>query len=517
MKATKIFFAALALIGALASCDPVDQPNDKPDEPSKSNECKLTAFVVTVGEETIEAFVDQSDKTIEVSYFKYQYDALKAATAVATISDKATISPDPATALDYTVEGGVDFTVTAEDGTTATTYKAFLALAEISEKCTKVWEKTFSGDLGLADKPNFDCGVAFCDMDKFVYADLRVFDLNGNYVGKLNTEGVTGLCVFTTIADSNSPTGSREIIATRTQLECLSNDANGVLVAIACFEGDKPEGASIGSCKSEVYAWLNGWDAKPTKIYGPVDYQCMYMSVAGDVKGDFVLNFRTGVTAPPQMHHVLVYKGGKYFKDNGDPACTWYGPMIEHPCNDGCWGQQLSFFSGDPEDGFVVWDSLAAAEYGESGNASAAFYVYNEGLTAFVNGAAEEVGLNGIVNWGDPWHVQGGHFSYGNYSCGHVRAFIYNGQKYIVACSSSWDHSWITVQKATDLVEDDEETDEVDESISNYLLPTDQIEGAAACAPCCAYVYDRDTRTGHIVYIAQNLSAVAYDITTTIL
>ena len=513
MKTTKFFFAALALIGALAACNPEENPDDNgkggddtPVVTPKSTECKLTAFVVTVGDETIEAFINQVDKSIEITHFPYQLAALKSATAVATISEKATISPNPANEIDYTVEGGVDFTVTAEDGTTTTTYNAFLAVAEISEKCEKVWEKKF-GDLDLKDAPNFDCGVGFCAIDKFAYADLQVFDLEGTKVGTLNTEGLPDLAVY----------GDGAIKATG-RLAAVSNDVNGVLVAIVSYEGmhsdDKP------GCMCEVYAWLDGWNAKPTKIYGPVEYQCMYMSVAGDVKGDFILNFRTGVTAPPQMHHVLVYKGGKYFKEDGSPACTWYGPMINHPSNDGCWGQQLSFFSGNPEDGFVCWDSLNGdhgKEYVEMSGASAAFYVYDAGLSAFMAGEAEEVGLHGMVHWGDPWNAAGGVFDYGNYSPGHVRAFIYNGQKYIIACSSSWPNTWITVQKANNLTEDNEDTDEVDESMANYLLPTDIIEEAGSCAPCCAYVYDRDTRTGHIIYISQSQKAVAYDITTTIL
>lgn len=504
MKATKFFFAALAFIGALAACNPEDNPDDKPAGDSKSTECKLTSLVVTVGDETIEAFINQVDKKVEITHFQYQLGALKSATAVATISDKATISPDPAKAIDYTVEGGVEFTVTAEDGTTTATYKTFLALAEISEKCTKVWEKTFSGDLGLKDAPNFDCGVGFCAIDKFAYADLQVFNLDGTKAGTLNTEGLPDLRVY----------GDVEIKATG-RLAAVSNDVNGVLVAIVSHHGPHADGEY--GCISEVYGWVDGWDKAPTKIYGPVDYQCMYMSVAGDVKGDFILNFRTGVTAPPQMHHVLVYKGGKYFKEDGSPACTWYGPMIEHPCNDGCWGQQLSFFSGNPDDGFVVWDSLGKGDESGIDNSSCGFYVYDAGLNAFMAGEADEVGLQGIVNWGDPWQAQGGKFSYGNYSTGQVRAFIYNGQKYVIACSSSWPCNWITVQKANNLVDDNEATDEVDESLANYLLPTDIIEGAASCAPCCAYVYDRDTRTGHIVYISQSKVAVAYDITTTIL
>ncbi|MBO4465421.1 MAG: DUF5018 domain-containing protein [Bacteroidales bacterium] len=506
MKVTKFFFAALALIGAFASCNPEDKPGDDPAE-TKSSECKLTSFVVTVDGETIDAFVDQSDKTIEVTYFKYQFDALKSATAVATISEKATISPDPTTAIDYTVEGGVEFTVTAEDGTTKTKYTAFLALAEVSEKVAKVWEKTY-GQLGLTAKPNYDCGIAFCAIDKFAYADCRVFDLTGAYLGNLNIEGIPSLGVY---ADG--------AIAATGQLAAMSNDDNGVLVAITSTEGVRDDGST--GCRSSVYAWIDGWDKAPTKVYGPVDYQCMYMSVSGDVKGDFILNFRTG-HGNPQMHHVLIYTGanGKYFKDNGGANCTWVGPMIPHTGQDGCWGQQLSFFSADPEEGFVCWDSFNASEYGEEGNASSAFYVYNEGLTAFVNGEATELPLYGGVIW-SVFQAVGQHFRYGNHSTGHVRAFKYNGQKYIIASTCSWPCNWITVQRADNIVEDDPETDEVDESTVNYLLPTDRIDdvasGAVATYPCSAYVFDPATRTGHIVMASQNYKVLAYDITTTIL
>ena len=488
-----------AAVAALASCG--EKPVTPQEEP-KSDECRLSAFVVTVGSETIEGYIDQADKSVELSYLPDHLAGLKVATAVATISDKATITPDPTQAIDYTVEGGVEFTVTAEDGEHTTVYTVYIAAAEFSEKVQKVWEKTY-GELGLTAKPNFDCGIGFAARDRFAYADLRVFDLEGNYVGSLNTEGLPELAVY----------GDGSIKATG-QLGAVTNDVNGVLVAIATHEGTYADGNTVG-CRTEVYAWKDGWDKAPTKIYGPVDYQCMYMSVAGDVTGDFVLNFRTGA-GNPQMHHVLVYKGGKYFNEDGSAACTWYGPMIQHPGNDGCWGQMLSFFSGDPEEGFVCWDSLAAAEYGESGNASAAFYVYNEGITAFQGGTATELALQGQVNWTN-WNAEGQHFSYGNYSIGHVRAFKYNGVKYIIAASSSWPCNWITVQKAEDVAIDDEETEDVDESAVNYLLPTDMIEGAASCAPCSAYVYDPATLTGHIVYAAQSAKVVAYDIVTTIL
>lgn len=515
MKTKQLLLAALALICALASCtpDPAEEPIK---EDPKSDECRLTSLVINVGDETINTFVNVSDKTIEVRYFEYQLPLLKSATAVATISDKATISPDPSVAMDYTVEGGIEFTVTAEDGVSTTKYTTYLAVARIAEKCSLVWEKTY-GELGLTGKPNFDCGIAFCDKNKFVYADLRVFDLQGNYVGQLCVDGMPEPCIFTTIADPDDPEGKKtiEIIAARNQLASLSNDVNGVLVASAWYEGPHDEG-KLGSCNAAVYAWVDGWDKAPTLIYGPEQVQYNYMSVAGDVKGDFVMNFRSLVTsAVEQQHNVLVYKGGKYFNADGSPAYKWYPVVIPHPCNDGCWGQILSFFSGDPENGFVCWDSLAAAEYGESGNASSAFYVYDDGLTAFLAGDAEEVPLYGQVH--SVWGPEGRRFDYGNYSIGHVRAFIYNGQKYIIASHSSWPNNWITVQRANNIVEDNPATENKDESSVNYLLGTSMIEDTGSCAPCSAYLYDPLTRTGHIIYASQNRKVVAYDITTTIL
>ena len=107
-----------------------------------------------------------------------------------------------------------------------------------------------------------------------------------------------------------------------------------------------------------------------------------------------------------------------------------------------------------------------------------------------------------------------GMFSYGNYSTGHVRAFKYNGLKYIIASTSSWPNTWITIQKAEEVAYDDEETEEVDESAANYLLPTVRVEDTAQCRPCSAYVYDPATGTGHVVYAAQNAKVLAFDLIT---
>lgn len=493
MKTLRLLFAVLAVGGALVACKP-DGPQPEP----KSSECRLTLFNALAEDYAVVGFVDQADKSVELPYMESQLEGLKNATAMVRISENATISPDPAVERDYTVEGGVNFTVTAEDGVSKTVYNIYTAPAVMKQAVVKKWAKK----LPVSGKANNDCGVAFVDYDKVAFADLSIVDLDGNIIDTLNVEGVTGLLTY----------GDGTIKSDK-QLASMSNDKNGVLVAVTAYEGTYEDG-SVG-CRTEVYAWVDGYSNPPTKIYGPVDYQCMYMSVAGDVKGEFILNFRTGVSQPPQMHHVLVYKGGGYFKADGSPNCTWYGPKINHPSNDGCWGQQLSFFSGNPEDGFVCWDSLAAAEYGDTGNASSAYYYYNS-LSGFMSGSVDEVALKGCVTWGK-WDSEGQRFQYGNHSYGHVRAFKYIGEKYIVASSNSWLCGWVTIQRGDSYVEDDEETDEVDESAVNYLLPTDRIEGGQHNPPCSAYVYDPVTGTGHVIFETMGGIVVSYDLTTTIL
>lgn len=487
MKHQNLILAGLALTALLAACNKEETPAT-PEEP-KSTECKLTSFTVTSGIVTIDGFIDPTAKTVEISYMPNEFEALKSATAEVKISDKATISPDPTVATDYTVEGGVRYTVTAEDGVTTSVYTVSVAAAEFKQSANKIWSKTY-GDLGLAASTSNQCGVAFCDLEHFATSDLGVYDLDGSRVGELNVTGIG--------------------LEKDQQFRCMTNDENGVLVAMTTH--NEPNGDET-VVRTRFWAWLDGYSAAPTLIYGPGELGAEpgYMSVAGDLKGDFILSFRTNAGAP-QMHHVLVFKGGKYFEGEKS-AASWSGPMIQHPGNDGCWGQMLSFFSGNPEDGFVCWDSVAAAEMGDSGNASSAFYVYNEGLSAFTAGTATELALKGGVTWTN-WDADGRWFNYGNFSSGHVRAFVYNGQKYIVACSASWPNSWITIQKADNVAVDDPDTEDVDEAESNFLLLTDMIEATPSTFPCSAYVYDPATGTGHVICLAQSAAAVRYDLVT---
>ena len=156
----------------------------------------------------------KEEKTVEITYMPAEYEALASATAVVTISDKATISPDPAQPTDYTA-GPVQFTVTAEDPEYKAVYTVNLAEAEFTEKAEFKWYKTY-GELGLNGPNTGQCAIAFCDVDKFAYNSLDVFDLEGNKLGVLNTDGIPGLDTY------------------NGQLGSMSNDENGVLVACCC-------------------------------------------------------------------------------------------------------------------------------------------------------------------------------------------------------------------------------------------------------------------------------------------
>ena len=125
MKKTLLFLATAMTIALAASCkkDPTPTPTPKPDPtptPAASTACLITAFSVTSGDLEIVGQIFNEENYIEITYNPEDATALSNATAKVTISEKATISPDPATIKDWTSE--VKLTVTAEDKKTAKTY-----------------------------------------------------------------------------------------------------------------------------------------------------------------------------------------------------------------------------------------------------------------------------------------------------------------------------------------------------------------------------------------------------------
>ena len=472
MKTSRFFafMAAVSLAAAFTACDKEGKP-DEEKPAALSTEAKILKFDVTGvgtnGETTVEGIPFEKEKTVELSYLPDDLPALKAATKVEyQISEKATIAPDPATVKDFTVEGGVKFTVTAEDGTTTVEYTVVTKMAEFKNEVSEVWKKTF-GDLGASARAYPLCGIAFTGRN-FAMADGQVYDLDGNKVGKLNLEGVP------TATESNF------------QFIDMTNDNKGVLVAsVGVTAADAVPAGADDIAKTYFFAWLDGWDKAPVKILESLEFNfARYISVAGDLTKEAVFTFPTPSRGDEQMFHCRKYTN----MDWANPQ--WTGPQSHIKSNDGCWGQMISFTDGDPQGTFFIWDSR-----GE--NQGSAFY-------ARTGQAGENVALNGTLFTDELVEQEdhGGKNQYGNYSYGHARGFKYDGKDYVVACSSGWAAGYICIQPA--------------DPNEDYLLRS-QVYSFSAPNPCSAYLYDAETGHGIILYAVQSYQVVRLDITKEIL
>lgn len=471
------FFGILAVAAMLVSsvaCEKEPEtptPDPKPEEkPVLSTEAKLSALTLTAGETSFEGFVYETEKVVEITYLAEQLDLLKNATAVVTVSDKATVSPDPTQARDYTVAGGVVYTVTAEDGTTKVEYTVELTEAVVEVRTTEVWKKTIA-TLGYAGHLQDDCGIAFCGEGLFALSDGSVYNLEGAKVGNLNVEGV-----------GNAGLEGFEFV-------CMTNDDKGNLVATVGYNGagacPVPAPGDDQIATSKVYAWVNGYDQKPYLVNEqPAGNNARYMSVAGDIKnGPSVLVLRSGSGNPTVNFHHFVTSTGMAESYAGD----WSFYTVTTNGQDGCWGTQVSPAAVGGT--YFVWDS---APTGEDANSTS--YVYATDATA-----AELAPLSGTISDDeilDAQYAGWNGLQFGNYSVGHVRGFMYDGKAYVAASTSGWSQLYLTVVSA-----DGEE----------YLLRTQAFDGGAAFG-ASAYWYDEATSTGYLVYLKQNDLVALYKI-----
>ena len=417
MKTNRFFalMASAALVAFAASCEKPDEPNsdnhgpNKPEE--KSTECKLLTIALKSGDLKLEGFVYEEDKVAEVTCMPMQKEALKAATAEITVSEKAIVTPDPNEVRDFTVPEGVKFTVTAEDGKTVQEYQVILKDAKIKTICKKVWEKTY-GDLGVKSAVAGIGNVGFSG-DKIVTSNLEVLDLEGNKVGTLCTDG---------IVDSK---------AADFWLTCVSNDHANHFVASVGYDATG-EKFSKDIAWTRYYIWSDGWDKAPQLLYEKNDADvAKYFSASGDLPKKGILTIIAGRSAT-QMHHCDVFVDGKL---------QWNGYNTPYPGNDGNWGAIVSAASGDPNGYFFLADSRSN----------------NMGMDVYVRKGIKgnDVQLNGsIVDDGTVAGEHGGKNQYGNYSTGHARAFMLNGRAYVAITSSGWPSTYLHIQSANPEDED---------------------------------------------------------------
>ncbi len=458
---TRKFFAyllmpAMALMMYACSEDATgDDPVTGGDDPVElSSEAAITAFEVTSGDEVITGTIYDYDKVVELSYLPEQEAILSSLTATYSISEGATIAPDPASVSDYS--SAVSFVVTAEDGTTTATWTVEAVEAVVVNKIDMNWQKTF-GDLGTVSNRGINDGaIAFSGTDIVMY-DGRVYDLEGTYLGELNFDD----CYNSTLVS-------------------MTNDDNGVLIAtIAVYTSDDGFGSSDAISYGAVMAWKDGWASAPTKIYensgGDVT---RFIHMAGDVNGAAVLTILGPSRGATQMHHVMSVTDGDW--DN----TAWAGPALNYASNDGCWTQQLAAASADVDGAFFIMDN-------QSSNAGVQIYT-RTGIYG------EDTALNGTMI-DDGYYEEaefGGSNQYGNYTYGHIFPFQWYGEDYVCAATSGWAAAYFTIQPA-------------DANNNDYLLRTQMFANGTPMVST-AYVFDEANDCGYAVLCSANYEVVLY-------
>lgn len=458
MKANKILVSALALI-AIAACTD-KKPEDGPNVPAKSSSCKLTSLTVSTGSNSRVCTVFEKTKEVEVLEIA-GYD-LSNIYLIPAVSEGATTNIDESKAYDL-LKTPLQIVVTAEDGVSSATYTVTTRVPDMSFSVDPVWQKT-AGSIGYTNTAATGGSVAFAGTDKFVIFGGDVLSVeDGTKIGSLCTTGIEDGAVMYNIA----------------------NDENGVVIA------NYVVGDAIFSSGEEhvyygyTYAWVDGWDKAPTAIYSNKnDYLedpengggnvFGYMSCGGDVKGDFLLTMIFGGRGATTNHHVFSFKGGDLSKPE------WHQFTTEYVSNDGNWGQMISPTSGNPAGWFVIGDSM--------GN-NKGYHVYTR------KGIIDNFDDNEL--WGTTWPdglIPDGYGDdedqrfYGNYSTGHVRGFQFKGVDYVIATTTGWPCTYLTIQSMYP-----EEQDE-----NCYLLRTQQLEGAMVI-PSSAYIYDEANERGLVI------------------
>lgn len=474
MKINKLFTLAAVAALCFASCkkdDPITpEPTPEPKPEVKSEECKLIKLVAVTSAGEIEASLFSNEKVAEIDYLGDHFEGLKAATLKVEVSPKATTDLEEGKVYDLTTEK-VEFTVTAEDGVHKATWKIEVVEAEVVLSCDMV-DQNVPGKFGIVDVSKLGSSVAFCGVDKIATINGEVYDFDANKVGDLNMEGVPAGAIMLSI----------------------NNDVNGVVIANFGFDKEGNPTTNKDSINyGYVFAWKDGFDKAPIIVYTNVNNEPNnrgnsfgYMNCGGDVNGDFLLCAIFAGRGATTNHHVWEFHNGDFSKPK------WHNFKTDYVSNDGNWGQIIAPASGNVNGTFFIGDSMGDNK---------GYHVYTR---QGVQNTGEDVALQGTTKTTVPG-VQGagipeGNAQYGNYSTGHIKAFMLNGTPYVITASTGWPEVYITIQS----------NDPADEK-NHYLLKT-QYFSASQVIPSAAYVYDAANDKGQVLLLGGTIVIARYEI-----
>ena len=474
MKMRKVFaFIALSAM-CLVSCDPEKNDKPTPEPEKKSSECKLLSIAAVTADAEVEGVLytdNAEDLIVEFNYRAEWLDGMKTATLKVVPSPKAIVSLEEGKTYNLIDGEEVRFTITSEDGEHTTSWRIVSRQAKATVTC-ELADEMLPGDFKIESVSVAGASVAFCGVDKIATINGEVFDFNASKVGDLSMEGV--------------PEGAKMLN--------MNNDVNGVVVASFGFDKDgNPTTVNDDINYGYVYCWKDGYDKAPTLVYTNANNEPSnrgnsfgYMNCGGDVNGDFLLCAIFGGRSAAQSHHVWEFHNGDF------STSTWHHFATDYAGNDGNYGAIISPASGNVNGTFFIGDSMGDNK---------GYHVYTRQGTA---NTGEDVALTGTTMTTVPGvqsaGIPDGNAQYGNYSCGNIKAFSFNGTPYVIAATTAWPEVYITIQ-----------TNDPSDEENHYLLQT-QYFAAAEQVPSAAYVYDAANDKGQVLLLGGNLVIARYEI-----
>lgn len=470
MKKYFLLIASALMLLSFSSCTKENKEEDKnKKEPEKSKECKLLEFSVKGKTCDIKGEIYDRDKVVELVYLAEQFTEFNDLTVKMKVSDKATVTPDPATVKDFTTDKV--FTITAEDGITKAEWTVKAVEAKMVVSIEKKLDKELS-ELGIDNFAKFAGNViAFCATDKFACANLGVYNMDGTKAGQLN---VTGLGDNPTIVN-------------------LGNDVKGRLVATVGYQNKEdytvPSTDATNINAMRVFIWKDGWDKAPLQIYQNPAKLALFMNVGGDFDNSMI------IMAPGPRngsHHTWVFENGTLNGEKWAFFKTGYtteaNPVSNTLQGVGA-GENVCPIDGTKEGKFLFAHALpvVSAADGWHDRCAGSYVAARVGLDG------EDKPLKGTL-WPDKLvskEKHAGIWGYGNIEiCASVKGFTFNGVDYAAIAHVGWAGAYFTLSDITNSTKDKTE----------YLLRT-QAKAMAAAMPSVGYVYDPTTDTGRIIVL----------------
>lgn len=395
MKTLLKSLAYAALAGfALTGCSDDDTTPKGEDVDRGDKACRIETFILNLDSETtITGDVYDYDKSIDLAYTTDQLQLMKSATATLTLSEGATVSPDPSQPADYTQP--VSFTVTAKDGKTTRTYttKPIEKVVELYAKVEAANSKTTT-EMGLGSNTSSSSEYKFMGIsgDKLVIG-TKVFDYKTfAEVGELNMTGYTDQ-----------------------KLTGMANDHAGNLIAAVTPTGE-------GTPPTTIICWRNGWDQAPSEyIKSETSFIGKLISAGGNIfEGQAVVSAMGG-NGTAGAHFVFERLNGA--------ANGFYGVETKHASNDGNWSQMISPCSSDPLGTWFMFESVAGGSE---------IYTWT-GWSSPTSIAMTQI--PGVLSGKGP-------AAWGNFTLGAIRGFTYNDTAYAAVVTSGWPETYVSIVNA---------------------------------------------------------------------